>query len=72
MEMKNYVEKHDKLVRYLDMTIESATPEYAKVTMPITENHKNGMGMAHGGAHLCPGRCGPLALPPMRARITAW
>ena len=48
--MKNYVKKHDKLVRYLDMDIVEATPEYAKVTMPITENHKNGMGMAHGGA----------------------
>lgn len=48
--MRNYVEKHDKLVRYLQMTIETATPEFARVTMPITENHKNGMGMAHGGA----------------------
>ena len=48
--MKNYEQKHDKLVRYLDMDIVEATPEYSKVTMPITENHKNGMGMAHGGA----------------------
>lgn len=48
--MTNYVQKHDKLMRYLDMTIETATPEYSKVTMPITENHKNGMGVAHGGA----------------------
>ena len=48
--MKNYVKKHDKLLRYLDMDIVVATPEYSKVTMPITDNHKNGMGMAHGGA----------------------
>lgn len=48
--MRNYVEKHDKLVRYLQMTIETATPDFARVTMPLTENHKNGMGMAHGGA----------------------
>ncbi|MBQ9453084.1 MAG: PaaI family thioesterase [Desulfovibrio sp.] len=48
--MTNYVAKHDKLMRYLEMTIETATPEYSKVTMPITENHKNGMGVAHGGA----------------------
>lgn len=48
--MKNYVVKHDKLVRFLEMDIESATPEYSKVTMPITEHHKNGMGVAHGGA----------------------
>ncbi|MBQ9407107.1 MAG: PaaI family thioesterase [Desulfovibrio sp.] len=48
--MSNYVQKHDKLMRYLDMTIEVATPEYSRVTMPITENHKNGMGVAHGGS----------------------
>ena len=32
------------------MCIEEASREYARVTMPITENHKNGMGVAHGGA----------------------
>ena len=32
--------------------------EYARVTMPITENHKNGMGVAHGGAIFFPGRRG--------------
>lgn len=48
--MINYVAKHDKLMRYLDMTIETATPEYSRVVMPITENHRNGMGVAHGGA----------------------
>ena len=32
------------------MTIEEATREYARVSMPITENNKNGMGLAHGGA----------------------
>ena len=48
--MSNCVLKHDKLMRYLNMTIETATPEYSRVTMPITENHKNGMGVAHGGS----------------------
>lgn len=48
--MECYVREHDKLVRHLGMTIEEATPEYARVIMPITENHKNGMGVAHGGA----------------------
>lgn len=48
--MRNYVKKHDKLMRHLDMTIEEATPEYAKVSMPLNECHKNGMGIAHGGA----------------------
>lgn len=48
--MENYVAKHDKLMRHLQMTIESASRDYAKVSMPLTENHKNGMGVAHGGA----------------------
>ena len=42
--MENYVAKHDKLMRHLQMTIESASRDYAKVSMPLTENHKNGMG----------------------------
>ena len=48
--MENYVAKHDKLMRHLQMSIESASRGYAKVSMPLTENHKNGMGVAHGGA----------------------
>lgn len=46
----NYVARHDKLVKFLQMKVEIVKPEYAKVSMPITENHKNGMGEAHGGA----------------------
>ncbi len=34
----------------MQMKIEEATPEYARVTMPLLEQHKNGMGVAHGGA----------------------
>ena len=45
--MENYVAKHDKLMRHLQMTIESASRDYAKVSMPLTENHKNGMGVGH-------------------------
>ena len=48
--MNNYVAKHDKLMRHLGMTIEEASREYARVTMPIEEHNKNGMGLAHGGA----------------------
>ncbi|MDR1857382.1 MAG: PaaI family thioesterase [Desulfovibrio sp.] len=47
--MKNYVSDHDKLVRLMGMTIESVTTESARVTMPLLEQHRNGMGMAHGG-----------------------
>lgn len=47
---ENFVAKHDKLIRYMGMSIEKATPQFARVSMPLTENHKNGMGAAHGGA----------------------
>ncbi len=46
----NYVVKHDKLVRLMHMNVECATPDYAKVSMPLDESVKNGMGFAHGGA----------------------
>lgn len=48
--MTNYVQKHDRLMRHLGMTIEVATPEHSRVTMPIAEHNRNGMGVAHGGA----------------------
>lgn len=47
---ENYVVKHDKLVPLLGMKIESASPEFARVSMPIVEHHRNGMGAVHGGA----------------------
>lgn len=46
----NYVAKHDKLVRLLNIKIEEVTPEYSRVSMPLADNIKNGMGVAHGGA----------------------
>lgn len=46
----NYVAKHDKLVRHLGMTIESVSPESARVSMPLDESVRNGMGVAHGGS----------------------
>ena len=49
-DMKEYVARHDRLVRHLQMRVETATPEFSRITMPLTENHKNGMGFAHGGA----------------------
>ena len=48
--MENYVARHDRLVRHLQMEVEVATPEFSRVSMPISEHHKNGMGVAHGGA----------------------
>ena len=46
----NYVVKHDKLARLLGMKIESASPEYARVRMPIEAHHRNGLGAVHGGS----------------------
>ncbi|MDE5833616.1 MAG: PaaI family thioesterase [Desulfovibrio sp.] len=46
----NYVAKHDRLVRYLGITIEEASPGYARASMPLTPDHLNGMAVAHGGA----------------------
>lgn len=40
----------DNMYKLLDMHIEEARPEYSRVTMPITQKVKNGMGIAHGGA----------------------
>lgn len=48
--MDNYVAKYDNLLRHLNMTLEEARKDYAKVSMPLTEHHRNGMGVAHGGA----------------------
>ncbi|GHU95155.1 esterase [Deltaproteobacteria bacterium] len=48
--MKNYVADHDKLVRHLNMSINEVRKDYAKISMPLAEHHRNGMGIAHGGA----------------------
>ncbi|GFH63082.1 MAG: thioesterase superfamily protein [Candidatus Desulfovibrio kirbyi] len=48
--MENYVAKHDKLVRHLGMSVDTVRQGYAKVSMPLSDNVKNGMGLAHGGA----------------------
>lgn len=47
---KHFIAKHDKILRLMNMKIEEATPEYARVVMPLLDQHKNGMGVAHGGA----------------------
>lgn len=47
--LDNYVARHDKLLRHLQMQVEIATPEFSRVIMPITEHHLNGMRVAHGG-----------------------
>ena len=36
----------DNMYKLLDMHVEEARPEYSRVTMPITQKVKNGMGIA--------------------------
>ena len=48
--MENVVIKNDKLMRLLNITIEEAREDYARATMPLTNDNLNGMGVAHGGA----------------------
>lgn len=45
----NFVAKFDRLLRHLQIEVEIATPDFARVRMPLTEHHLNGWGAAHGG-----------------------
>lgn len=45
----NFVARKDRLLRHLQIEVEYATPECARVAMPLTEHHLNGWGAAHGG-----------------------
>lgn len=45
----NFVARYDKLLRHLQIEVEFASREYARVRMPLTEHHLNGWGAAHGG-----------------------
>ena len=48
--MENIVAQRDQLRPLLRMTIEIAEPGYSRVTMPLWDGIRNGMGVAHGGA----------------------
>ena len=48
--MKDSIQNGDHLYQLMDMTIEEARPDYARVSMPISLPIVNGMGVAHGGA----------------------
>lgn len=45
-----FVANHDGFARFLTMTIESASPEYARVKMPVSDKYLNSMKVVHGGA----------------------
>lgn len=45
----NFVANYDQLLRHLQIEVEYASPDYARVRMPLTSHHLNGWGAAHGG-----------------------
>lgn len=48
--IKTHIENRDTFGRHLGITIVEAHEGYAKASMPLDERHKNGVGLAHGGA----------------------
>ena len=47
--MSNPVVERDQIMRLMDMQVLELKPGYAKITMPLSDKVKNGMGFAHGG-----------------------
>ncbi|MBQ7608191.1 MAG: PaaI family thioesterase [Desulfovibrionaceae bacterium] len=47
--MMNAVAERDKVLRLMNMSILELRHGYAKVSMPLADSLKNGMGFAHGG-----------------------
>lgn len=46
---QNYELSHDRSLNYLQITVDCATREFARVRMPLESTHRNGFGVAHGG-----------------------
>ncbi|MBO4369029.1 MAG: PaaI family thioesterase [Desulfovibrio sp.] len=47
--MSNTVVEKDNVMRLMEMTAIEVKPGYAKISMPLKKEFKNGMGFAHGG-----------------------
>ena len=47
--MSNPVVERDQIMRLMDMQVLELRPGYAKISMPLSDKVKNGMGFAHGG-----------------------
>ena len=48
--MNTYMAEHDELIRDFHITIEKATPEHSRVSMPLGDGVRNAAKAAHGGA----------------------
>ena len=47
---RNFISSRDLFAKYLGIELQEVGPGYAKARMPITDDHKNGLGIVHGGA----------------------
>lgn len=47
---KEFISSRDRFARLLGIELLEVGPGYAKATMPVNDEHKNGLGIAHGGA----------------------
>ena len=48
--VRQHIADHDLFAQHLGIVIEDLRDGYAKATMPLDNRHKNGVGIAHGGA----------------------
>lgn len=46
---QNYELSHDRALKFFQIDVECASREFARVRMPLTPEHLNAFGMAHGG-----------------------
>lgn len=49
-ELQNLVGNNDIVGKYFQVRVENFDENHAECSMPLTENHKNPLGIAHGGA----------------------
>ena len=47
---KDFISSRDTFAKHLGIDLEDVQPGYARARMPLTDDHKNGLGIAHGGA----------------------
>ena len=48
--IKSHIEQYDTFAKHLGIRIELAEPGHGMASLPFDERHKNGVGIAHGGA----------------------
>jgi acyl-CoA thioesterase len=48
--VRRHFNTHDTFARHMGIEVIEVKPGYAKAVMPLETSHKNGVGLAHGGA----------------------